>query len=260
MDKNKKISYAMLVYILLGSVSVILFLLGVFVFKGLLSSVLIDLSTEFLGAVIIFIFINRLLLAREYDASFLLEQAIKRLDKATHFLKSPEQNPPFDELISNARKIYLLGNSFVRLLRTYEANLIKRIDAGAEVRIIFLDPRGEACKLLAASSGRDVRQAIMGSINIAFDLRQHSLDSKRGKVEIRLIDWTPSCGMYLIDPDAANGYIRVTVYPPDVRSPLSNRVHFILSRDADKRWYEQYYSQYRSLWDQATPIHSREEL
>ena len=248
------LAYSLLVYSLLASLAAILLLLASQISEVRTSAVLVGIAVELLGAAVIFFLVDRVLRLREFDTATLIEEAVSRLEQQSRFLKSPEQNPAFNNLIKGAKQISLLGNSLVRLLRAYEAHLKQALDSGATLRLIFLDPEGTGCVALERDSGRAAREAILSSIRVAIDLERYTTASGSGLVEIKLLDWPTSMGFHIIDPKERHGYIRATLYAPDVSSPLSDRSHFILRPDTDPHWFNVYARQYEQLWKRAQSI------
>jgi hypothetical protein len=239
------------IFIILAAIAVII--ITIYSMSGSVkgSDVMVGIAVELLGAAIIFIAIERVFRLREFDTADLISTAVNRLERKSDFLKTPEQNPSFDILIKEARDVSLLGNSFVRLLGTYEKHFKKFLKNGGHLRIIYLDPNGPGVEALQQESGRQVRQAILSSMQIANNLIRFSKENNTGCVEIKLLRWPTSMGLHIIDPKERNGYLRATIYPPDPSSTISDRAHFILHPDTDPHWFQVYSYNYEKLWERA---------
>jgi hypothetical protein len=241
-------------YITLGTFSLALFFGSLLTENHTFHDLLFHLSIAFFGATAVFFLIDRVLLRRNYDILSTIERAVINLERKTHFLRPMSDNPPFEQLLKNSRELFIFGNTLSRLLAIYERAILQFLDRGGSLRLLILDPNGTGCQFLAAHSGRNVKSAIEGMLPIVRALSARVQDSRHGKVELRVTDWPASCGMHLIDPDTSGGYIRVTLYPPDIASPLANRPHFILRRDSDRPWYDVYREQFEGLWSNGQPL------
>ncbi len=242
--------YVTLVYILLLSISVIILLVGA-QFQGDARSLLFGFGTEILGAVIIFLLVEKVLLRRNLNLHVRLEHIAERLDRKTHFLRRVKDNLPFDELIADATDISVASNSMGRLLRTYEGPLRMRLENGAHLKLLFLAPSGSSCQLLSEQSGKNFKSAIENSLEGAHLLEDYCKKINKGRVEIKTIDWPTSCSIHLIDPEKDSGYIRVTIHTLHPSLPITHRPHFLLSKTGEQFWYESYQEQFNTLWEKA---------
>jgi hypothetical protein len=239
MEKKSKTRYLNLVYIVVASLAIILALVGINYSQGTVQSILINLSTEFLGVVLIFLLIQRLFFIEELDVSSRLDKLLDRLEQQTGLLKGPEDNEPIWKLLAGKSDVWLLGESFARVLRADKAHLVECIRAGARLRIMILYPEGKACQLILDNLiVKDIQRNIQNALDYCQDIAKEIHACKKGAIEVRLIDWAPSCSLIILDPKKENGYCRVTIYPPYYSSPISDRAHFILRRGEDNRWYD----------------------
>ncbi|MFH1633247.1 MAG: hypothetical protein ABIG63_04445 [Chloroflexota bacterium] len=71
-------------------------------FGGTIQAILINISTELLGVVLIFFLVNRWFMTDSWDAPERFDSLITRLEKQTHLLKSEEDDTSFEKLIDGS--------------------------------------------------------------------------------------------------------------------------------------------------------------
>lgn len=241
-------------YVTLAAMAVALLLASLLVENKLLHDFTFHLSIAFFGATAIFFLIEKVLLRRNQAILATLERTAERLEGKLHFLRPISENRPFSEQLERGNEVCILGNTLTRLLPTYERAIRQFLDRGGSLRVLVLDPNGEGCRFLAFHSGRNVKAALESMLPLATSLSAHIKATQRGEFELRVNDWPASCGMYLVDPSSSGGYIRVTLYPPDIASPLANRPHFILKADSDQPWYDIFREQFETMWKAGRPL------
>jgi len=251
MDKKHRARYFLAVYLVIAGLAIVLVLVGINYAKDTWQSVVLNLSTELLGVVLIFFLINRLFLIDDWDTSTRIENLFNRLEKHTSLLRGPEDNIPFDELIANSMDIRLLGYSLITVFSRHSAMLAQRVRDGARLRMIIVDPRSTAGQLIQDNSNvKYPEDLIIAHVRNVTDITKDA----KSRIEIRSLNWIPSCSLILVDPEQSDAHVRVTIYPPYPLAPVSERAHFILSRQEDKRWYYTFINQFEDLWSQAEPI------
>ncbi len=259
MKETGRNRYFLLVYLLLASVSVILFLVGILDGGEPITSFSLNLSAELLGVCVLYFLVDRILSVEEWNASKRIDELTRRLEKNTGFLKGREQreDSTLYELLEGSSDVRLLGYSLVGFTRTFRDSLALAIHNGAHIRILVIDPKSKAAEIISENSSltsefqRDIDQA---RDYLAF-IGSHCKNDK-GKLEVKFMNWIPSCGIVIIDPEKKKRYLRVSIYPPCYDSPLSDRAHFKLTYVGYERWYDTYIKQFEDLWSQAYEIES----
>ncbi len=154
------------------------------------------------------------------------------------------------EALKNADDIYVVGMLLSRTTREYLALFGDRVEAGANLKFVLLDY--ENTELMNIMPGRSygtqtsdqLQQRIKQSVLHIKDIPNSPNPS--GTVQIGLLPYFPSFGMWLIDPDKAHGKIMVEMYhhrTPE-RQPM-----FTLQADEDAYWYNQFREQFDLLWE-----------
>ena len=151
-----------------------------------------------------------------------------------------------EPLFIQAKHIGFVGASLSRTLRDYSHTLERRLNDGAIVRAILMDPASTAPDqaVLRSKSIRN-RQFYIDSLRPSLE-RIGALSNRSQSVELGLLPYKPAFGMIVIDPDEPNGIIIVEMYPhhSDSFAPT-----FELRPNRDPRWYQFFHQQYNILWE-----------
>jgi hypothetical protein len=256
MDKKRRTRYLLAIYLLVASFAIILALVSILYALDPLQTLLMNLSTELLGVALIFFLVNRLFLLEEWNLSERIERLANRLERRTGFLRGADYREPevIEQLLNECSEICLLGYGCTGFLRSFLGLLKKRVHDGAHLRIMAIDPESKAAELLREHSKTSGAVSSSRALGYARWIAEESQNGGKGRVEVRLLNWIPSCSLILIDADKPGGYVRVSIYPPFYQSSLDERAHFALTRWEDERWYNTFIDQYERLWSQARPF------
>ncbi|MFH1633246.1 MAG: hypothetical protein ABIG63_04440 [Chloroflexota bacterium] len=120
---------------------------------------------------------------------------------------------------------------------------------GVQIKILLIHPDSTAGILSSENTNVDnLKQDVNVSLGIIHELQSNSRKGK-GNIEVRLINWIPSCGLIITDPDHPKGQAWVTVYPIYPSASLSERPHFVLKQLEDEYWYKIFVQHYDKLWE-----------
>ncbi|WP_202512922.1 SAV2148 family HEPN domain-containing protein [Streptomyces sp. SID3343] len=110
---------------------------------------------------------------------------------------------PFADLVDGARGIDAMGVSLNLLCQNYSGRDLTRLgSSGCEMRLLFLNPAGEAMK--QRERDEDVKKGLlarMTTLNILHMRRIRSKLREPRRIEIRLYDEAPRFAAYLVDGD-----------------------------------------------------------
>jgi hypothetical protein len=177
----------------------------------------------------------------------LFEQVIGGRPKAGDFFW--KQKHSLERGIAQARFIGGVGISLSRTVRDYLAEFENRLEAGASIRLIVIDP--------ASSAPRQARLRSKGGVEDDFfvDLIRTTaarlcilaeLGDLPGTLELGLLPYVPSFGLFLIDPDEPHGRIIVEIYQ---HKSLAFNPTFELDAQQDAQWYRFFREQFDLLWE-----------
>ena len=149
-----------------------------------------------------------------------------------------------------ADDICLVGITLRRMVNSQMAIFRERLERGANLRFIILDPTNESLMQLATaqSYGSQPFTALQSLINLVVaDIEDiPTANQVKGTLKVGYLPYFPSFGMRLIDPDKPNGQIHIKMYHHRTphRAPT-----FSLYADKDSYWYEFFRQQFDLLWD-----------
>lgn len=151
---------------------------------------------------------------------------------------------------SSAQNIYIVGMVLGRTVRDNMAALDKRVSAGGHLRFVLLNPHDTELMAMMPyrSYGSRDSQWWQNRITQTIGHIEDIVTSDRasGSIQIGLLPFFPSFGMWLIDPNTDTGKIIVEIYHHRTteRNPT-----FELHPVDDADWYKLFLKQFDLLWD-----------
>jgi hypothetical protein len=217
---------------------------------------LINLSATFAGAGFLFFLLNRFF-GLDNDLSNIIETSLRRITATKSILATNDEWPllfPKKDILNIAEKVDVLGITPIDFLQYYREVIIKRVQVGTIVRLILIDPTSKASatfrEVWEYSTFDTDFQRSLGLIHEIQDAIKKSGKSK-GKFEIRLLAWIPSCTMIIVDSHLSTGKAKVAVNNPNYSTSTASRPHIILNKNNDPYWYTYYNDEFEKLWNQA---------
>lgn len=260
MEKKRKSRYLLAVYLVVASIAIITALVGINYCEGSFQSILLNLSTELLGVVLVFFLINRLFLLEDWNVSEHIEKLIAVLKSepdAESILRDRRASTNLVKSASQAKEIWVCGYSLIALTNTCEGFFVERLADGCSLRFLLLNPECDATRMLdgliTPRSGElpgDIRSVLarLGRIQTSAD------SATRGQLEIHLLKTAPTFSLIIVDPGRPSGWVHVEPYPSYHGVPLDvGRPHFILTQSRG-RWYRFFCDQFQRLWND--PVYS----
>ncbi|RIK78203.1 hypothetical protein DCC62_07950 [candidate division KSB1 bacterium] len=173
-----------------------------------------------------------------------------------------------DQYFEGANQIDLCGVTLTTTINKQFGNLRERLQAGARIRILVVDPDSTALKMSAerSTSPEDVDyyrvrlDATLREIEYLFkswdDFKSLQTSSSRtASLSVRLLSYAPSFGILSFDANQDNGIALVEIYPHKFghKSPPT----FDLTSQRDGNWYKYFIDQFDEMWNVARPWQSR---
>jgi hypothetical protein len=171
-------------------------------------------------------------------------------------LRDRQSYSPLREFIQGGRVVWVYGPSAANVLR--ESAAIKReiLDRGGELRVLLQDP-GEAASM------NILRQQLDPNNNLDHDIQGtlFTLEKMRawGKVDFRLLPYSPGFSLLVVDPDGTDGRLTVEFYGYH-NNMIDDRMHVEIERRASHYWFEYWEKQYRIMWESAKPYGAAAEV
>ena len=267
MNRRQKARYLLAVYLVVACLAIILSLIAFNRNTDTWQSLLLNLSTELLGVVLVFFLVNFLFLVDDWNLSERVERLVKRLESrvnpaATDFFRPI---PDIEPYIDRAMQIDLCGVTLSSTMRKYLQNLHERLWAGCSIRLLIIDPDSQALEEADYRSDLGTVASYRKTLENTFRdisnlLRRWESDaqngeaSMRGRLSVRLMPHVPSFGIKAFDAKRPNGTLFVEIYPHQTptRSPT-----FELTAQNDGEWYQYFVTQFDRLWKEAEPWEPR---
>ena len=223
-----------------------------------IQDLLINLSATFAGAGFLFFLLNRFF-GIDNDLSDAIEIALKRITATKNILATNDEWQlffPERDILNVAEKVDVLGITPIGFLTFYREVIIRRVKEGTTIRLILTDPTSKASEMLRevweySTLDKDIQRSL-GLIHEIQDAIKQSGKNK-GKFEVRLLAWIPSCTMVIMDSHLETGKAKVAINNPNYSTSTASRPHLILNKVNDLGWYTYYNDEFEKLWNQAKP-------
>jgi prepilin signal peptidase PulO-like enzyme (type II secretory pathway) len=263
MSRKQKLRYLLAIYLVVAFIAIII---GIIAFRqnnDTWQSLLLNLSTELLGVVFVFLLVNVVFLIGDWDLSERVSELVLKLENpsARDFFKKTPSAHDLQKHIQNARKIDLCGVTLTVTLNRNFSNLRQRLLDGADIRIMIIYPNKEtlngATKRSESGSADYYRRRLEASLNDIDYLHknwqdyQESDGDKVGNLAVGLLPYTPSFGMLGFDSGDGNRVVIVEMYPH--HKGYDSPPNFYLTPEKDGIWYDYFTTQFEEMWNRTTP-------
>lgn len=241
MEITKK--FKLSVYLLLASLSIILLLLGLFASEGVLKDILLNLSTEIGGAVILFFIVERL-----FDLSSLNNNKSSNNNLLTPSISAVHDIHPLSlfkhRAKSSKRKIRILG-TWLYNQNPIPLEVIQAIKNGIEVQILLLDYNSKMVEQrLIDLDGIQDKNAVISGFNVMKVIieKEKLFDYK---FNLRLYDSVPPFRLHQVD-----SWILLGIYFHGVSTSSSPQVEIL---DENCSISNSITNTFDKMWDKAKP-------
>jgi hypothetical protein len=163
-----------------------------------------------------------------------------------------------EEAIAHGKDILQIGIHLHTNLTDYYEQYERALRVRCKIRILLLDPDGEAIKMAALRFAGDVqpsqeRERLLSSLR-----RLRGLKERFPKqVDVRVIDYLLGYAGLLINGDASNGMLYVERYT--LRTHAGSRKPKFVYSPADVEWFALYKHEMNELWSCGKPSSVVEE-
>jgi|GEM_PF-615208 len=216
-----------------------------------------DKLTVIIAALLILMFRSRSDLSSA-DIAASTQQVIQEIQKnieahveLDQVLQDRQSYEPFREFVQDATVLWVYGASGINVLKnTRDLNSIVSKPNG-QLHVIIQDPT-EAASMNVLHQQLDKYNDLQSDIQstlftLAALARQYS-----GKMEHRLLDYSPGFSLLVVDPDGPNGRLSVEFYGYR-NDEIEERMHIIITRQQSQYWFEYWAKQFQIMWDHAKP-------
>ena len=172
------------------------------------------------------------------------------------FQKSREIRP----YLQKALQIDMCGVTLTSTLNKEYGTLTERLQAGAKIRIMIIDPDSLAIEMTAqrTANPKDLeyhRTRLDSSLReLAYIYKRMSdmkpsKGAKLGSLSVKLIPYAPSFGILSMDAKQKEGISFIEIYPH--KFGYMAPVMFGLTPERDQDWYDYFTKQFEVMWDSA---------
>jgi hypothetical protein len=261
MTRKQKLRYLLAIYLVLALGAIILGILA-FREKDLWQSLLVNLSTELLGVVLVFLFVNVVFLMGDWDLSDQVAELVQKLKNpsARDFFKKPPSPLELQVYIEDAKKIDMCGVTLTSTLNRNFSDLRQRLFDGADLRIIICSPDREtlqgAAKRSESGSVAYYQKRLESSLDDIEYLYKNLQDykdtnNKPGNLSVGFLPYTPSFGIIGSQSVNNNRVLIIEMYPH--HKGYDKPPNFILTPENDGYWFDYFQSQFEEMWKKTKP-------
>lgn len=263
MTRKQKLRYLLAIYMVLALGAIILGILA-FRQKDLWQSLLVNLSTELLGVVLVFLFVNVVFLMGDWDLSDQVAELVQKLKNpsARDFFKKPPSPLELQAYIQDAKKIDMCGVTLTSTLNRNFSDLRQRLFDGADLRIMICSPSPEtlqgAARRSESGSIAYYQKRLESSLDDIEYLYKNWQDLKKtgnavGNLSVGFLPYTPSFGLIGSQSVNNNRVLIVEMYPH--HKGYDKPPNFFLTPENDGYWFDYFQSQFEEMWKKTTPWH-----
>lgn len=176
-----------------------------------------------------------------------LESTIYQVAGADEFFGGRDES--YGDLLSTASSIAISGITLSGTVQTYRATLRERLEAGARIRLLIIDPTSEdVLKQIVSRSWSSVATPdyYRGSLGFISELIENIGNTPKatGSLEIGYLPFVPSFGVMLVNPKEKNGAGFVEIY----HHLTDKSPGFRISTGGDPQTFQLYRQQFELMW------------
>lgn len=194
-----------------------------------------------------------------------LEGRLADRPSAIAFFAKP---PSLDSYVQSAQQLDWCGVTLTSTINKQFGNLRERLQAGAKIRILVVDPDPDSVALRMSAersaSPDDIEyhrvrlDATLREIQYLFKSWEEfksiqNSSSPAGSLSVRLLSYAPSFSILSFNAARDNGVALVEVYPHKYGYKTPPTFDLTPQRDGD--WYRYFVDQFDEMWKPAKPWH-----
>jgi hypothetical protein len=163
---------------------------------------------------------------------------------------------PFRELLYHVEKLYVYAPSASSLFNgDYPAHMRSEIlEKGGEIQVVLQDPKEEAALTIIEKqldetteySVEDMRPSLKNTI----ERLERMIQWKVGKIEYRLLPFSPGFSLVAIDPHKSSGMLIIEFHGFQNKG-VTQRMHIEIKKEESPYWFEYWIKQFESMWQAA---------
>ncbi|EKV03935.1 hypothetical protein Lepto7375DRAFT_6255 [Leptolyngbya sp. PCC 7375] len=244
MNKRQKARYVFAIYVVVAFVALIFTLVAQNSKDNFWQAILLNLSTELFGVVIIFFIVNYFFLASEWDLSERVEVLTERLESIEqavnrNFLEklSTRQQQELDYKLRESLNLLIIGVALDRTLNDHYSSMRRLLDKGGKIRVILENPVPDSAAVKMTIKRRlksITSDGWLGRVRDNLSTLERLKKETEGNLQVRLTDYHLSRGEILVDANSSEGIFFIWLYSFQVEA--ENQPKFILY--PQDKWYQ----------------------
>jgi hypothetical protein len=161
--------------------------------------------------------------------------------------------PPLEELLANAKSIDISGMSLLSISTEHRELLLDKVRKGCRIRLLLPNSKDEdlmrkIAPFVGTLSAEIHTQAIITSLD---SLTSLPALFNSDLMQIRICDYPPAHGLFIINGNTPEGNVRVELYV--YKRVPRNTPGFYIRKSQDLNWFEIFWTEFEDLWANATP-------
>jgi len=164
------------------------------------------------------------------------------------------------EKLKDAKEILVVGYSCRYLIAGLKQELVEAIKNKTNLKVIVIGPNSDASKLMRTYLNfqeleNDVKDLKFRLGLIKREVNFPKIKKKPGNIELRFVNWIPSCSLiFYIPKENESGIMKLKVYGVDHGVPLVKiRTHKLIYEFKEKELYLDFLKHFWGLWEKGNP-------
>jgi hypothetical protein len=153
------------------------------------------------------------------------------------------------------RDVFVLGNDCKAVTESYSAHLINAMrERNVSIRVLCVDPKKEEAvdHLVRIDDRFPTAGKFKESMSAVEAVLQGMRDEFGEKLfEFRYLPIAPAVGLFIIDPDLQEGFVKAEIYTPKPWMPEPTRPHFVLPQGP---WRQHFLQTWENYWTMAREV------
>lgn len=207
------------------------------------SAAVLGIGASLVATGLTFVILSAFLLDRDHEVLDRLEELSSPSGGIALHSRQQAGLTPLLDALRTATEARALGYALDRFVDDAETELLNFLIKGGSARLLVVRSGGKAeAAVRAIADSEHYLNRVHRTLAALERVRQAAPGAK---IEVRSVDWNPSCALYFASGRMAD-LLQVEIYPPNYNTSPGARPTFVL--DASSEWYEFFDSQFEQLW------------
>ena len=156
--------------------------------------------------------------------------------------------------LENAQRVYFWGLTFERMIPNLQKIILQRLQAGAEIKFILLEPNSAASRMASMRHPLEknenlLNSILIGSLDILAGIEKQVLSP--AKLQVRTVDYFPAWTIMLVDPHKSTGKLFLSLVSFNDPNEVRPSMEFTVEKNND--WILYFHDQFEKMWNASQP-------